>query len=490
MEFVLMKLEFPEEGEPTFAELAFFKTTGVVMNVFLLDPSSRLLSAFVWVSGSNTIGLYALLDWEKEEYVFIDTGIQCVRIEFLLVACSDLSLQSMSSNWSCILYQEQIVIHSEESNIAHQYFYPISLLQKYARPSSQASTFIPNMSEQLSPITRMSAPFIFPPQTRPHSPESILDVYGDEFNDGDVNDIEDFAAEGDPTNDVDDDGSGTVSDSNPFPYPPWYPESAHFVRQWWPTLASVPRLSCTVVLLADHAPDTHRTRYVLAQHYFKVPLIELEDLPAAAAKDIADMHATANGFATPVENRIVCSPTVSSSSSSSSSSSTTTSDFDAWNVPVPPEPSSPTPSRPARTIESPMMRLWYVSEPFEVVCVLDGPEDESDTDAMQERPRPLMAVDFGHAVWIEFTYPPEMDRDEKRLRFVSFPPVTTDRDEMAYGPGRARAAAAASLEGVVHTLDIPDELDLDTVETINIDQSQGAIIISVRDGKIFILCYE
>ena len=87
-----MKLEFPEEGEPMFAELAFFKTTGVVMNVFLLDPSSRLLSAFVWVSGSNTIGLYALLDWEKEEYVFIDTGIECVRIEFLLVACSDLSL--------------------------------------------------------------------------------------------------------------------------------------------------------------------------------------------------------------------------------------------------------------------------------------------------------------------------------------------------------------------------------------------------------------
>ena len=101
-----------------------------------------------------------------------------------------------------------------------------------------------------------------------------------------------------------------------------------------------------------------------------------------------------------------------------------------------------------------------------------------------------LAVDFGHAVWIEFTYPPEMDRDEKRLRFVSFPPVTTDRDEMAHGTGRARAAAAASLEGVVHTLDIPDELDLDTVETINIDQSQGAIIISVKDGKIFILCYE
>ena len=83
MEFVLMKLEFPLEGEPVFSELATFKTIGVVMNVFLLDPSSRLLSAFVWVASSNTIGLYALLDWNKEEYVFIDTGIECVRASLI-----------------------------------------------------------------------------------------------------------------------------------------------------------------------------------------------------------------------------------------------------------------------------------------------------------------------------------------------------------------------------------------------------------------------
>ena len=79
MEFVLMKLEFPDDSEPLFTELATFKTIGVVMNVFLLDPSSRLLSAFVWVASSNTIGLYALLDWNKDEYVFIDTGVECVR---------------------------------------------------------------------------------------------------------------------------------------------------------------------------------------------------------------------------------------------------------------------------------------------------------------------------------------------------------------------------------------------------------------------------
>lgn len=87
MEFVLMKLQFPDADvgadttpTPTFTTLARFRTIGVVMNVFLLDPSSRLLSAFIWVSTSNTIGLYALLDWDKQEYVFIDTGIECVSV--------------------------------------------------------------------------------------------------------------------------------------------------------------------------------------------------------------------------------------------------------------------------------------------------------------------------------------------------------------------------------------------------------------------------
>ncbi|KAI0644993.1 hypothetical protein C8Q79DRAFT_969072 [Trametes meyenii] len=454
MEFVLMKLEFPEKGEPTFSELATFKTIGVVMNVFLLDPSSCLLSAFVWVATSNTIGLYALLDWSKEQYVFIDTGIEC----------------SMSSNWSCILYKEQIVIHSEESDLAHQYFYPISVLHQHARPSSTSSTFVPSISQRLAPITTMSAPFIFPPLTRSSSPATIPDE--DEPPPATGQPQEDGAAEpndadGDPEDDA---GSATVSDSNPFPYPPWYPESAHFVRQWWPTLSTVPRLSCTVVLLADHEPDTHRTRYVLAQHYFKVPLIEPEDLehlPEQAAK--AAEAALTNG----ANGANGASPNGSSSSSSEGS----------W-VDV----ESATPDRPAKlsSAESSMMRLWYVSEPFEVVCVLDGMDEELDPEGLQERPRPLMAVDFGHAVWIEFTYPPEMEREEKRLRFVTFPPVNRDRDGMAYGG----ISAADSLEGTVHTLEVPDELNLDTVETINIDQSQGAIIISVRDGKIFILCYE
>ena len=354
----------------------------------------------------------------------------------------------------------------------------------------------------------MSAPFIFPPRTRsnspapnPHHPHGVLPPPPHPFP-------PQIVPNGNHTEDGGDDESGTVADANPFPYPPWYPESAHFVRQWWPTLASVPRLSCTVVLLADHEPDTHRTRYVLAQHYFKVPLIEpddLEQIPAAAAKAVEDTYAPVSPSGFPTQKAFVKhSPNGSFSSSSSSTTSSVSSEHD-WNGDTPGEADTDADAQPKRAMrgaESSMMRLWYVSEPFEVVCVLDGMDDEFDPDGAAERPRPLMAVDFGHAVWIEFAFPPEMDRDEKRLRFVTFPPVTHDRDEMAYGcadgdgnsEGNAststNGSAEHSLEGVVRTLEIPDELDLDTVETINIDQSQGAIIISVRDGKIFILCYE
>lgn len=140
--------------------------------------------------------------------------------------------------------------------------------------------------------------------------------------------------------------------------------------------------------------------------------------------------------------------------------------------------------------EDAFMKMWYVSMPFEVVCVQDVADEDDDSD----RPRPLVAVDFGHAVWIEYCDADEGgggggatngdhthvdESDPKWLRFVSFPPFDADRDGEPW-----------SGTGHVRTLDIPEELDLDSVETINIDQSQGAVILSVKEGKIFILCYE
>ena len=41
-----------------------------------------------------------------------------------------------------------------------------------------------------------------------------------------------------------------------------------------------------------------------------------------------------------------------------------------------------------------MMRMWYVSVPFEVVCVTDQAEEDEDTHEAPSRQRPLLAVDF------------------------------------------------------------------------------------------------
>ena len=187
-----------------------------------------------------------------------------------------------------------------------------------------------------------------------------------------------------------------------------------------------------------------------------------------------------------------------------------------------------------------LMHLWYVSKPFEVVRVFDtaGVDEE-----VSERPRPLVAVDFGHAVWIEYNdvafgdddQPPYQDHDQyqdleleleqsgaengvendggevtdtittkmesefeveveaeppKRLRFVTFPPFSEDYEaEFESSHGR-NGSGYNCYEGDVRTLEIPSELDLGAVETINIDQSQGAVILSDKGGRIFILCYE
>lgn len=629
-------IPIPESARPVFDTLTGFHTTGVIMNVFLLDPPRRLLSAFVWIASSNTIGLYVLLDWAKDDYVFVDTGVGCL----------------ISSNWSCILHEDQIVIHSEEADAAYQHFYPLEVLRTYGRPRcttslpTQAQTppqaeegapqesegedepeslkslwnKLPTICARLTPTRSISKKFVFPvvsgssgvvvgpppagdededdeeddeedeeedetgaaeedqgqikdgtepvseeeptgatevSSTVPHPegeqslsheeavdeeepPDDEEDKLEDAHEGGEDGPLitrkkrerrarfEDEEAENDSSADapsssqggedvdevrVDDElNAGTSSPSqsgtnlepapqddedasssqyitpttlgpqqptedvvgpttpesftNPYPFPPWYPESAHFVRQWWPTLPGVPRLSCTVVLLAAHDPETHRTRFVLAQHYFKVPIAP-EGLPVVGG--------------------------------ASTSSSTQANDDD-------------------------MLHLWYVSTPFEVVCVLEEGDDDEDTG---DRPRPLVAVDFGHAVWVEYAapvIPPDLDvharsesnspdtleadnvqpnaepdtqlhahfahfeddqphphphprrRVPKCLRFVTFPPVYGRR-------GRTE-------EAVVRTLEIPEELDLDVVETINIDQSQGAVILSVKDGKIFILRYE
>ena len=247
-------------------------------------------------------------------------------------------------------------------------------------------------------------------------------------------------------------------------------------------------MSCTVVLLSAHDQETHRTRFVLAQHYFKVPLVH-EDWPtgtngvpilgtAVAPMDVVNGEGRRGDRGRGSDER-------SEDGVSGSRSRRGTG-------PIEHEQERETAVTEMEQKEDDgngsLMNLWYVSTPFEVVCLVDGPEDE-DEGTGTDRPRPLIAVDFGHAVWIEFMDNEDdlfrargVDPDAKWLRFVTFPPYQGDVNEDGTPfewPG-----------GEVRTLDIPDELDLDSVETINIDQSQGAVILSVREGKIFILCYE
>ncbi|KAJ4499704.1 hypothetical protein C8R41DRAFT_863696 [Lentinula lateritia] len=731
MEFSLMRLQFYENAlgkktaSPIFSPVTSFKSVGVVMNIFLLDPSARLLSAFVWVSNSNTIGLYVLLDWEKDEYVFIDTGIECV----------------MSSNWSCILFERNIVIHCEDSDAAFQHFYPLTLLESHSR-RLKTKRETPTLSGRVTPFESIVKRFTFP-APRIHSirrltnlnvagviPITVIDSQTGAIitvttsiaaaphtstissNTSTTSAISSLPSSAESSSSSTSSSIATPSSSsldnsppiqvlpqpvvqpststppnfnpnpNPFPFPPWYPESAHFVRQWWPTLSNVPRISCTVVLLASHDPITHKTRFVLAQHYFRVPMrcadwvgfgergktgLGRREMPHLEV----DVDGVGNNGADGTSNATYVNGVAATAGSSSSSSSTPVPSVSASDQSLgpmemyfldgPPEGSvvapfyenspaaatstsasstgvdatgtvSPigwtvngsssgsscyssssdgtnsskakgkgrartvededeaTPSVDSHsrvknntTVEDDAMRLWYVSTPFEVVCLEDPSPEDEDGDGVQERPRPLVAVDFGHAVWIEYydqdgqsematagsrrmhnapaqhhveqhqhdvgnvimqvighqhghiyesvdddedkdsvhnsetdvedgkadddsetataTDPEEVGferedessaeqdeireqefQDHKRLRFVTFPPFTDD--------GRVNDIHGGWGGAEVRTLEIPPELDLHSVETINIDQSQGAIILSVKQGRIFILCYE
>jgi hypothetical protein len=188
------------------------------------------------------------------------------------------------------------------------------------------------------------------------------------------------------------------------------------------------------------------------------------------------------------------------------------------------------------------LRMWYVSQPFDIVCVRDRavPEDMDEDDFMRERP--LLAVDFGHAVWIEWYKPDDKERSDTELSRQSesspatimatdestvndddldddasivvevngVPPALPHDEPLIHGHGRegmeqrmmfstfptveidacGRDVKSSSSEAVVRELDLPDELDLTKVETINIDQSQGAIFMSVQGGQIYVVYYE
>lgn len=407
------------------------------------------------------------------------------------------------------------MIHCEESDAAFQHFYPLSLLESYTNTLLDADAR-PVICGRVAPARTLKKKFIFPLIPTQDIDEDIdhVDLESDSDSEVDMgssalntlrheantalqqlqasiglhnhHDHEDIAtgpSSSQLTSSTSSSSSSTLSSSsgassssstssmvvsaaapanpNPYPFPPWYPESAHFVRQWWPSLSNIPRVSCTVVLLAAHDQNTHRTRFVLAQHYFRVPLDHAEWESEGGSSSSKQKQQEV-----PLSKGLLNGSIGMDRGSGFRTPTSEDSQDDA------------------------LMHLWYVSTPFEVVRVFDGPIEEDEEGGTTERPRPLVAVDFGHAVWIEYVDGEDsrvsdetIEGDPKRLRFVTFPPFSDE-----YGVEIDRSGGGSM--GEVYTLETPPELDLGAVETINIDQSQGAVILSDKTGRIFILCYE
>ena len=323
---------------------------------------------------------------------------------------------------------DQIIVHCEDKDGIAQHFFPMSLLKQHI----QLPQCPPVVSARVPATRIVTKPFYFP-----GFPEDKL---------------------------------------SPFFTHTWYPESAHFVRQWWPTLPSVPRLSCTVFLLAEHNSEGHPVNFIIAQHYFDVPVSggkvvsldqyqrqrqsELQTVGVVPAPNgaAADDHADGGQRAGTDE-----AEAVSASSNQD----------------------------PEVEEGKPIAKMWFVSNTFEAVCSVEEDEENEFGEMVPGKCRPLVAIDFGHATWIEYVPQPDGTKT-KDLRFVSFPPVVMDEN----GVTRPKKGEEGTFgleeeaEGRVKTLPIPDELDIDKVETINLDQSQGAILLSVEGGKVFILCYD
>lgn len=228
-------------------------------------------------------------------------------------------------------------------------------------------------------------------------------------------------------------------------------------------------------LLAEHNSEGHPVNFIIAQHYFDVPisggkLVGFEQYQRQRQAEIQ-----ADGIP-PAPNGAAINDQADDAQNAS------TEEVDTFVL-----------SDQDSEVEDgkPIARMWFVSDTFEAVCSVEEDEVNEDGEIVPGKCRPLVAIDFGHATWIE--YVPRWDGTRrKELRFVSFPPVVMDKS----GVTRPRKGEEGTFgledetEGRVKTLPIPDELDIDEVETINLDQSQGAILLSVEGGKVFILCYD
>jgi len=228
-----------------------------------------------------------------------------------------------------------------------------------------------------------------------------------------------------------------------------------------------------VFLLAEHNSEGHPVNFIIAQHYFDVPVSGGKVVTQGQYQRQRQTELQGDGV-------ILVQNGATHGGHADNTQDAGTGELETFSTPL------------DRNLEAeegkPIAKMWFVSNTFEAVCSVE--EDEEGDDGAGKC-RPLVAIDFGHATWIEYVPQPDGAKT-KQLRFVSFPPVVMDENGVTR-PKRGEEGTFGledETEGRVKTLPIPDELDIDKVETINLDQSQGAILLSVEGGKVFILCYD
>ena len=230
-------------------------------------------------------------------------------------------------------------------------------------------------------------------------------------------------------------------------------------------------------LLAEHNDDGHPVNFIIAQHYF--------DVPVTGGK-VVTQDQYQRQRQTELQADIIL-PAPNGAANNGNANNAQQAGADGSEA-----PSAPSDKNPEVEEGKPIAKMWFVSNTFEAVCSVEEDEQNEDGETViAGKCRPLVAIDFGHATWMEYVPQPDGTK-VKQLRFVSFPPVVMDENGVTR-PEKGEEGTFGlenETEGRVRTLPVPDELDIDKVETINLDQSQGAILLSVEGGKVFILCYD
>ena len=228
-------------------------------------------------------------------------------------------------------------------------------------------------------------------------------------------------------------------------------------------------------LLAEHNSEGHPVNFIIAQHYF--------DVPVSGGRVVTQDQYQRQRQTELQPDGVILAQNAATNGGHSDNTRHGTDEVEGF--------SAPSDRNPEVERGKAIAKMWFVSNTFEAVCSVEEDEESDDGELVAGKCRPLVAIDFGHATWIEYVPQPDGTK-VKQLQFVSFPPVVMDEN----GVTRPKKGEEGTFgledetEGRVKNLPIPDELDIDKVETINLDQSQGAILLSVEGGKVFILCYD